>query len=118
MANNKGKWAEDLALTHLLGNGLALKTSNYRCRRGEIDLIMVDGETLVFVEVRFRSNPEFGDGAQSIDSRKRNRIITAARYYLLQHTRPEQYPCRFDVVSVSSRSGQHSIDWIQNAFDN
>ncbi len=116
-AGVKGTWAEEIALTHLLEYGLTVRTRNYRCKLGEIDLIMLDGETLVFVEVRFRSNPGFGDGAESIDRRKRRRIIAAAQHYLLRHTTPEQYPCRFDVVSLSTRKGQPMVDWIQNAFE-
>ncbi len=104
-------------MAHLMSNGLTIRARNYRCKRGEIDLIMIDGDTLVFVEVRYRSNPGYGNGAQSIDRRKRGRIIATAQHYLLRHDRLEQYPCRFDVISVSTRERRPTVDWIKNAFE-
>ena len=64
----RGRWAEDLACKHLIDHGLVLVTRNYRCRYGEIDLIMRDGRTIAFVEVRLRSRIDYGTGAESVDT--------------------------------------------------
>ncbi|HEV59188.1 MAG TPA: YraN family protein, partial [Phycisphaerales bacterium] len=87
-------------------------TANYRCRRGEIDLVMRDGATLVFVEVRLRRNPRYGGAAASIDYRKQQKLVATAQHYLLAH--PHDGPARFDVVAMA---GGSSIDWIRNAFE-
>ncbi len=116
MTVSAGRWAEDLALSHLRRQGLSLEDRNYRCRRGEIDLIMADGATLVFVEVRYRARSNFGDGSQSIDRRKQRRIVFTAQHYLQRHPRAASRPCRFDVVSVSGTEG-NAVHWIPNAFD-
>jgi putative endonuclease len=82
--NLGGAQAEDQALRFLLGQGLKLTQRNYTCRLGEIDLILLDGATLVFVEVRMRSSRSLGAAAQSITARKRERLLAAARHYLCQ----------------------------------
>jgi putative endonuclease len=87
--------------------------SNFRCRFGEIDLIMHDGATLVFVEVRLRSNQKFGGAAASVTSAKQGRITRAAQIYLQQQSR--EMACRFDVVLLD---GERNIEWIKNAFAN
>jgi putative endonuclease len=108
---NNGAAAEKLALEFLQRNGLQLIESNFRCRFGEIDLILHDGSTLVFVEVRLRSSQRFGGAAASITSAKQGRIIRAAQIYLQQQSR--EMTCRFDVVVLD---GEHRIEWIKNAF--
>lgn len=109
-----GALAERWAAQHLQQQGLVPITRNYRGRFGEIDLIMQDGGSLVFVEVRLRRNADFGGAAASIDSRKQQRIIRTAQQYLagLGHTPP----CRFDVVLMDDAQG-HNVQWIKNAFD-
>jgi putative endonuclease len=103
--------AEDLALTYLQGQGLRLKARNYTCRLGEIDLVLLDGVTLVFVEVRQRSHRSFGGAAESITARKRDKLIATARHFLAgQRSLP---PCRFDAVLVD---GEGRIEWIRDAF--
>jgi putative endonuclease len=108
-----GMQAEDLALAHLASRGLVLLARNFRCRMGEIDLVMRDGQTLVFVEVRLRSRGSFVSAAESVDMRKQRRIVTAARFYLAG--RPEA-PCRFDCVLLD-RASPDAIEWIKSAFD-
>lgn len=78
---------------------------------GEIDLIMIDGNILVFVEVRMRSSPGFMTGAESITRSKISRLIKTATFYLQTHPQPEDREFRFDVLSMGSR-----FDWIKNAF--
>lgn len=112
MSRARGKEAERRACAHLQAAGLALRQANYRCRFGEIDLIMQDGETLVFVEVRERRHGGFGSGADSVDARKRARLTRTAYHYLQRQ--PRLPPCRFDVVSVD---GNGRLDWIISAFE-
>lgn len=109
--NSAGADAEDAALELLVSNGLRLSERNFSCRFGEIDLIMHDGETLVFVEVRLRRNTGFGGPEESITAAKRQRILSAARLYLSrQRTLPA---CRFDVVLLSDNAPPR---WIKGAF--
>jgi putative endonuclease len=109
----KGRSAEEQARRHLERQGLQWLNSNYRCKRGEIDLIMRDVETLVFVEVRYRKSNTFGSAAESVDRGKQSKLIAAARHYL-QETRTDA-PCRFDVVGISGHQGQ-SVEWVKDAF--
>ncbi len=112
-----GKHAEQLAETYLNQHGLMLLQRNYRCRGGEIDLIMTENGTLVFVEVRYRKHQMFGGAAASVDQRKQQRLLLAARHYL-QHSRAENKPCRFDVVAISpGTDGQNAVEWISNAIE-
>ena len=118
----RGDAAEALALAHLQSAGLSLLTSNYRTPGrggGEIDLIMkgVDG-TLVFVEVRQRASASHGGAGASISIAKQQRIVFAARHYLMRYkTLP---PCRFDVVLIQGGLGDGQtpgIEWLRSAFD-
>lgn len=108
-----GEAGEQAALAYLLEQGLTLVTRHYRSRFGEIDLILRDGATLVFVEVRLRSSQRFGGAAASITRAKQTRIIATARQFLAsQKPLP---PCRFDVVLLGT--GQPpTIEWLRNAF--
>ena len=94
----RGRAAEQAAMNAAKGAGYSFVTQNYRCRRGEIDLVLTDAGVLVFVEVRYRSNAAFGDGAASITVAKRRRIISAATHFLSTFYRITQPPCRFDVA--------------------
>ena len=110
----RGKQAEDLACRYLQDRGLQLLQRNYRSKRGEIDLILQDSDSLVFVEVRYRRQPGFGSAAESVDARKQSKLVDCARHFLQSHANTANQPCRFDVISVNGTS--NSIDWIQNAF--
>ncbi len=110
-----GNAAEALASAHLEQAGLRLLTRNYRVRGGEIDCIALDGETLVFVEVRLRRNTRYGGAAASIDARKQQRIIHAARCYLQRYPRQAERPCRFDCVLLDSLDA-NLLEWIRDAF--
>jgi putative endonuclease len=99
-----------MALRFLLGQGLRLKERNYTCRLGEIDLILLDGATLVFVEVRMRNSRSFGGTAESITGRKRVRLLATARHYL---SRQAVTPaCRFDAVLMDRDA---EMQWIKDA---
>lgn len=113
----RGGWAEDLARRFLQQKGLTLLKQNYRCRRGEIDLIMRDQSAIVFVEVRYRRRVDFGSGVESVDKRKQRKLIAAAQYFLGSHSGTYSAPCRFDVVAVSGLGSSPSLSWIPNAFE-
>lgn len=111
--STKGALAEARAEKFLRARGLICCAKNYRCPQGEIDLIMRDSETLVFVEVRLRSNPNFEQAAESVSARKQHKIIRAAQHYLLHHQLTDKIPCRFDVIAFD---GADEINWIADAF--
>lgn len=110
-AQTRGAEAEEHAARFLARQGLEVIARNYRTRFGEIDLIARDGAILVFVEVRMRSSEGFGGAAGSIDSRKKARIVAAARQFLARLTR--EPPCRFDVVTLDGGAPQ----WLRGAFE-
>lgn len=107
-----GQSAESRAEAFLQSHGLKLLARNWRCRFGEIDLVMRDGDTLVFVEVRLRSRSDFGGAAASITPAKQKKLLATARQYLT--TLKTLPPCRFDVVAIQ---GTAQPDWLRNAFD-
>ena len=111
-----GKIAEDIASGFLIKQGLALITRNYRCARGEIDLIMRDDIYVVFVEVRYRKNNKFGSGAETVDFRKQRKLASAAAHYLQRIPALAKLPCRFDVISISPGNNAPQIQWIKDAF--
>ena len=112
-----GREAERLAECFLVQRGLALIDRNYRCRRGEIDLVMRDAGTLIFVEVRRRTHGAFGGAAESVDVRKRTRLVAAAEHYLMANRIGDDRPCRFDVVAIDGPLRRARIEWIRDAFD-
>jgi putative endonuclease len=104
-----------MACAHLCRHGLKLLTRNYHCRRGEIDLVMRDRQSLVFVEVRYRRQARFGSASESVNWHKQQRLIAAAEHYLL-HESKKQPPARFDVVAISGDEPGLQLEWIPNAF--
>lgn len=108
-----GAQAEQLAAQYLQQQGLKLVQANFHCRFGEIDLIMQDGDTHVFVEVRLRSSNSFGGAAASIDARKQAKLLKTAQFYLAGFR--SMPPCRFDAVLMQS-SDLQQIEWLKNAF--
>ena len=111
--NNAGLEAEKLAATFLTNNGLKLVMQNYHCRFGEIDLIMTDAKTLVFIEVKLRTSSQFGGAAASITPQKQQKLSLTAQHYL-QKTN-DKNPCRFDVI-LMQKADINAIEWIKNAF--
>ena len=110
-----GRIFERKACHFLQRQGLVLIAENFRCPGGEIDLIMRDGDCLVFVEVRYRRHADFGDGAESIDWRKQQRLINCGERYLQQRTDQTQ-AVRFDVISFGMNHGEETLQWIKDAF--
>jgi putative endonuclease len=107
----RGESAEEQAHNFLIKNGLKPVTRNFRCKQGELDLIMTDQQTLVIIEVRFRKTDKYGSAAESVTRAKQSRIIAATHVYL--SSQKTDCPIRFDVVAIS---GNGNIDWIKNAF--
>ena len=115
---HSGSVYESLAAGWLEERGLTITDRNYRCKMGEIDLVALDGPTVVFVEVRARSRSRFASAAASVDQRKRRRLRRAALHYLRRHPLAAAMPCRFDVVAIEPRQSLADADvrWIRAAF--
>ena len=110
--HKQGAAAEDAALAFLLAKGCSLLARNWHCAYGEIDLIVKNGGTIVFVEVKYRSSGGNGVAAAAVDIHKQKRISRAASFFLIRYGYQEP-PCRFDVVAIDGQQ----IQWIRNAFD-
>lgn len=111
-----GDRAEAAARDYLQRQGMTLLQHNYRCRQGEIDLVMRHGDCTVFVEVRYRRSSRFASGAETVDRRKQLKLINAAAHFLQHEPRLAQQPARFDVISMSDEAGKARIEWIRDAF--
>ena len=117
----QGQYTESLACEYLENKGFKLIEKNFTCRLGEIDLIMKDNNSIVFVEVRYRRSINFGSGIESITTSKQKKLIKTASLYLQQHDKLNKYPSRFDIVSITGNietSNLNNIDfyWVENAF--
>lgn len=110
----KGQAIEQAAEHWLVQQGLRSHHRNFHGRYGELDLIMRDGNTLVFIEVRYRANPYFGSGAESVTQTKQLKLKTAAERYLQREFGDHWPTCRFDVISASGSPVE--FEWIKNAF--
>ena len=112
-----GGWVESLAANHLIKHGLKRLNQNYRCRIGEVDLIMQDKQYLVFIEVRYRKNEDFGGAKASITREKQKKIRKVAEYYLRRFgSRAQRIFCRFDAIAVCAVKEGLQIEWLKNAF--
>ncbi|MEA5098552.1 MAG: YraN family protein [Burkholderiaceae bacterium] len=109
-SSNRGRVAEDRALAYLLRHGLTLVERNFRCKGGEIDLVMQDGGTLVFVEVRMRRSAGFGGAAASVTPAKQARLTKTAQFFLLRYPAPPV--CRFDVIAIDG----DELKWLKDAI--
>jgi len=107
----KGDLYEDRALSFLLQQGQALVERNYRCKWGELDLLMDENGVLVVVEVRYRKNDRYGSALESVTSTKQARIVAATKHYIV--TKKVDQPVRFDVVAIT---GNSPPQWVKNAF--
>ena len=109
---------ENIAGRFLTARGLSILTQNYRCRLGEIDLIALHHNELVFVEVRYRASGSFGSAAATVGAQKQAKILKAARHFLMMQPQYAQLSMRFDVIAISgSRHAQPVVHWIRSAFD-
>ena len=108
--HKEGAAAEDAALAFLQGQGCKLVARNWHCPFGEIDLIVKNGNTILFVEVKYRKSCRFGGAAGSITPAKLAKLQRSAEHYLQQH-RLNHTPCRLDAVLIE---GGHKPEWVQN----
>ena len=112
-----GKKSEQLAANFLGLQGLLLQTCNFQNRRGEIDLIMTENDTWVFVEVKYRKNSHFGGALAAVSVKKQQKIKQCAEFYLQQAGLNEyNTPCRFDVIAMQGDINKPEITWLKNAF--
>ena len=113
---DKGRRGEDLAAAFLLAQEYRIVTRNWRVKSGEIDIVALDGDTLVFCEVKSRNSDQCGSGAEAVDFRKQRKIIQTASLYLQRH-RLSQVCCRFDVIEITHSDWQRPQFYhIKNAF--
>ncbi len=111
-----GQQAEDYACAYLQQQGLKLITRNFRCLSGELDLVMREQDTLVFIEVRYRKNFAFGGPFASITPSKQRKLRQSIAYYLQRH--PSTLSIRCDVIGISVAANQDwALDWIKNAIN-
>ena len=111
-----GSRYEQEAAAFLMTQGLVILEQNFRCRAGEIDIIVRDGQTLVFCEVKYRYDSGAGDPAAAVDGRKQQTIFRVAQWYMQKCRLPEDTPCRFDVVAMTGVGDGLQIRWIPDAF--
>jgi len=117
--SDKGKAAEDIACRYLEKNGLRLIDKNFHSRYGEIDLIMQHHEAVVFIEVRYRKNQDYGGARASVTPAKQKKIQKTALYFM--QLKGREFNARFDVIAMSDNNSPFddeplNIEWIQNAF--
>jgi len=114
---NIGAEGENIAASYLAQHGLKEVMRNFNCRMGEIDLIMTDQQTLVFVEVKYRKNNHFGGAAAAVSTVKQRKLQKTANFYLQkQQLNAYNTACRFDVVTLEGNLTDPNITWIKNAF--
>lgn len=113
---NRGKAVEEFVAVFLKKHQFELITKNFRSRFGEIDLIGIHQNQLVFLEVRFRQSLAYGGPAASVTTRKRQKLIQTARFFLCKTPWLANKACRFDVVAVTLENGRYAVEWVQHAF--
>ena len=119
MSRQTGNFHEQQAAKYLQKQGLRLVTRNFSAYRGELDLVMLDKNTLVFIEVRYRKASNYGSAAESVTVLKQQHMLHAAQRYLQLNSQYAQLACRFDVIAINGTNNPDShpkIDWIKNAF--
>jgi len=107
-----GSRYEELAADFLEKNGLRILRRNYRCKCGEVDIIAMDGNVLVFAEVKYRKTGRYGSSLEAVDMRKRKTISRVSRWYLTACAGSLEIPCRFDVIGIEGER----IRWVKDAF--
>lgn len=113
----RGNNAEKIAARYFKKNGFTIVCKNYYCRFGEIDLITKKDDILIFVEVKYRINNDFGRPEEFVTHKKQQKIIITAQDFLQKHQQYADYfTFRFDILAISGRINDYKIDWIQSAF--
>ena len=123
--NQKGQYAENIALNYLQQQGLQKIQNNFSCKCGEIDLIMNDETFLIFIEVRYRKQIQFGHPLETITYHKQQKIIKAIQFFLMKYPDYQHLPCRIDAVAIYSDTKQKTknindekvqIEWVKDAI--
>ncbi|MCD6046470.1 MAG: hypothetical protein K0S08_117 [Gammaproteobacteria bacterium] len=112
LAKELGTHFENQALTYLNSQGLKLVCQNFHCKLGELDLIMLEHDALIFIEVRYRAQISYGSATESITPSKQKKIKRTAQYFLLTHPEFQRHCCRIDVIAID----RNQINWVKNAF--
>jgi len=116
-SHSKGKATEEFAKQYLLQNGLAFIDNNVHCRQGEIDLVMKEDQTFVFVEVKYRKNNHFGGAISAVSQAKQQKLKHCVAFFLHKANLNEyNTPCRFDVIALEGDINQPQVTWLKNAF--
>jgi len=116
-STDKGQITEQFAEDFLVKQGLTPVDRNYHCRQGEVDLIMLEGDTYVFIEVKYRKSMTFGGAIAAISTSKQKKIKHCVTFYLHQAGLNEyNTPCRVDVVALEGNINQPAVTWLKNAF--
>ena len=116
-SSTTGQHFETIAARYLARIGFKLVERNYRCPMGEIDLVMLDRDTLVFVEVKYRKNANYGRSVEQVGPRKQRKLRNSALAYIAAHPRYARSALRFDIVGISPSDGELTIEWISNALE-
>ena len=118
MRLQRGRHWEAVAADYLEDHGLTVLARGYRCRLGELDLVCRDGRLLVVVEVRARASSSYGSAVETVDARKRAKIVRATRHFLTTRREWHDAQVRFDVVAFDATDAEEPVlRWIPNAFD-
>jgi putative endonuclease len=116
-SHSRGKLTEDFAEKYLIQQGLIPIGKNIHCRQGEIDIVMRDGDTYVFVEVKYRKNNSFGSAVEMVSVAKQNKIRHCVAFFFHQANLNEyNTPCRFDVIALDGNINHPQVTWLKNAF--
>ena len=114
-ARVRGQWGEALVAEDLRQKGWTIVATNFRCRMGELDIVVQNGRYLVFVEVKLRKNDRFGAACEAVTPSKQRKLLAAAQYYLMSH--PTKLQPRFDVAEVyEDRDGRLRVVYLEDAF--
>jgi len=116
LSKSSGEHWEKVAESFLYSHGLTLVQRNFSSRFGEIDLIMEDEKTLVFIEVKYRASSQHGSGLEAVTFHKQSRISRTAGWFLAKHPHKAEQNCRFDVISIDPLKKDQGINWIKGAF--
>jgi putative endonuclease len=111
-----GKLAEEIAARYLKNQNIKILGKNFHSRYGEIDLIGLDDEVVLFIEVRYRKNEHFLTAVETIDQHKCKKIVITSQYYLNENKKYRSYFCRYDVITITGEFDRPVIEWIKNAF--
>ena len=113
MSRRRGNEVENMVANLIIKKGGKILARNFYCKMGEIDIVAIKGDMLVFIEVKYRKSASFGSAAEMVNDRKQRKIIKTAQYFLLKHPQYEAFECRFDVVAITGKK----LEWLAGCFE-